>query len=189
MKKFFNRYSYNIFKMFLFQFAISIFGFALAMTTTAAGGDVLTSVVSVFSIIFYLFLIYTMTWEIGAKDKISVEAGKLPYNPYTGLLMSLIANIPNFILALIQTFANVFDGGDTVNFVVRVIAMFFEGMYWGLMLVIKVGDTPLNALWWPYFIITVPALLTSWIAYYFGYKNLGFSAKIYAPSKPKKKNQ
>ena len=73
MKAFFSKYSYSIVKMFVNQFAISIFGSVLAMATASAGNDLLTLIVSCFAIVFYLFLIYTMVWEIGAKDKISVD--------------------------------------------------------------------------------------------------------------------
>ena len=76
MKNFFEKYSYSTIKMFVNQFAISIFGAVLAMAATAAGNNILTIVVSSFAILFYLFLIYTMTWEIGAKDKISVDTGR-----------------------------------------------------------------------------------------------------------------
>ena len=105
MKSFFSQYSYGIIKMFVNQFAISIFGSVLAMATASAGNDILTVVVSVFAILFYLFLLYTMTWEIGAKDKISVDVKKKEYRPFTGLIMALIANIPNLIIATVFTIA------------------------------------------------------------------------------------
>ena len=90
MRKFFHDYSYNIVKMFVNQFAISIFGVSLTFATTSAHGesqgfDTLTVVVSILSVLFYLFLIYTLAWEIGAKDKISVDAGKKPYRPHLGI--------------------------------------------------------------------------------------------------------
>ena len=75
--------------MFVNQFAISIFGVSLTFATTSAHGeaqgfDTLTVVVSILSVLFYLFLIYTLAWEIGAKDKISVDVGKKPYRPHLG---------------------------------------------------------------------------------------------------------
>ena len=100
MKSFFRQYSYSIIKMFVNQFAISIFGIVLAMATLAANNTVLTWIVSIFSIVFYLFLIYTMTWEIGAKDRISVDVGKMVYKPFIGFWMALVANIPNLLIAL-----------------------------------------------------------------------------------------
>ena len=87
MKSFFNKYSYSIIMMMVNQFVISIFGAGLAMATMTTDNDTLTAVVSVFAILFYLFLLYNMTWEIGAKDRISVDSGKKPYRPHTGLII------------------------------------------------------------------------------------------------------
>ena len=113
MKKFFHDYSYNIVKMFVNQFAISIFGVSLTFATTSAHGestgfDTLTVVVSLLSVLFYLFLIYTLMWEVGAKDRIHVDMGKMKKHPHTGLIMSIIANIPNFIIAIMFTVASPF---------------------------------------------------------------------------------
>ena len=81
MKKFFHDYSYSMVKMFVNQFAISIFGVSLTFATTQAhmgsdGLDVFTLIVSLFSTVFYLFLIYTLSWELGSKDRVSVDSGR-----------------------------------------------------------------------------------------------------------------
>ena len=107
MKNFFHDYSYNIVKMFVNQFAISIFGVSLTLATTQAhiessGFDTFTLVVSIFAVAFYLFLIYTLAWEIGAKDKISVDVGKKPYRPHLGILLSLVVLIVVNLLLLIS---------------------------------------------------------------------------------------
>jgi len=181
VKDFFNRYSYGIIKMFVNQFAISIFGAVLAMATTSAGNDVLTFAVSCFAILFYLFLIYNMTWEIGAKDKISVDVGKKEYRPLTGLLMSLVANVPNLIIAIVYTVA--YPMMDTAKWagntaaVTRLVSIIIEGMYLGTITTVSIADTPLQHFWWTYFVITIPALLTSFVAYYLGHRNFTFFSK------------
>lgn len=187
MKDFFHRYSYSIVKMFVNQFAISIFGTMLAMATSAAQNDVLTLVVSIFAIVFYLFLIYTMVWEIGAKDKISVDVGKKQYRPMTGLYMALFANIPNFIFALLYSIGYPFMGthvwAGNMNFVVRLLTVIFEGMYLGVAMVLPFGaEIKLNTLWWTYYLMIVPALVTSFLAYYLGHKDFRFTA-LFMPKK------
>ena len=102
MKKLLGEYSYSIVKMLIYQLAIGIFGAMISMATFAMKNDMLSLVVGVLSVLFYLFLLYTMTWEIGAKDRISVDVGKKPYRPYMGFLLSLIANIPNFVITAIS---------------------------------------------------------------------------------------
>jgi hypothetical protein len=166
MKKFFHDYSYLSIKLFVNQFAIAIFGIALFVPTFMEF-ETLCLAASMFAIIFYLFLIYMPMWEMGAKDRISVDVGKKSPRPHIGLLISLCANIPNLILA----FLSIFFGGF------RLVATLLQGMYWGTLSKIRLpfgvdgAYVPISDFWITYFIIVIPALLTCWFAYYMGYKN------------------
>ena len=171
MKEFLKKHSYNMMKMFLNQFAVAIFGLVLALATGMAENNTLQIVSSVASIVFYMFLLYAMTFEIGMKDKTSVDYGRTANKPLTGLYISLCANSINFLLAILITlgylssspFLSNLGGGAAVA------ALLLEGMYTGV-LAINVGGVPLNSLVWPFFAIIVPALLISMIGYYFGLK-------------------
>ena len=169
MKDFFQKRSYDMVKMFLNQFATAVFGFVLALAASFAKNVVLRNITSGFAVLFYLFLLYTMTWEIGFKDKIPVEKGRMKYNPLTGFLISLCANALNLLLAFFIMLAN-FVNADVINKIGAFCgsaAVFLEGMYTGL-LVNKVGDTPLNSFWWIYFLITVPSMIVCAVAYLAG---------------------
>lgn len=192
MKGFFKQYSYNVVRNLVNQFAISVFGAFLSMATTAADNNVLSISVSVFAIVFYLFLVYTSTWEIGAKDRVSVDVGKKPYRPHTGLIISILSNIPNIVIAvgflIAKIFAHQSKFADTMNFILSVASMVFEGMYAGLMMTIRVnsaGDTLID-MWWSYFIIIIPAIVLSWIAYYAGFKNFRIVAPLFDKKNKKK---
>ena len=183
MKKFFHDYSYNIVKMFINQIAIAIFGTSLTIAAVSVHGDsegfdAFTLLVSIFSILFYLFLIYNISWEIGAKDKISVDVKKKPYRPYLGVLLSLLANIPNLILVTVYASLS-FSGAVQARDIVKVISCLANGMYWGIMIVFK-----LQGFWVSFLIAIVPAIITSGIAYYFGHKNFKFFGFI-TNNKPK----
>ena len=180
MKNFFSDYGYGTIKMYVNQFAISLLGAVLSMATSTTGNDTLTLVVSLCAILFYLFLIYTMTWEIGATDKISVDVGKKTYKPLTGLFMSLVANIPNFIIAIIFTIGMFFaqTNGD-VAAMSKLAAVVTEGMYFGTLMTVKIGGTPLHAFWWTYFLITLPAIIASAVAYLLGHRNFRFIAQYF----------
>lgn len=186
MKKFFHDYSYNVVKMIVNQFAIAIFGVSLTLATTQAhieseGFDTLTFVVSIFAVAFYLFLIYTLAWEIGAKDKISVDVGKKPYRPHMGLLVSFMANIPNIVLALLYAIATIVKNNNML-FIVRLISSLFNGMYFGIITSVSLpinGEyVQLNCLWPTFFLMAVPAMLTCWLAYFLGSKNIRIIASI-----------
>ena len=180
MKAFFGKYSYSIVKMFVNQIAISIFGLMLSMATTNAQSSVLSIVVSAFAILFYLFLLYTLVWEIGAKDKIAVDVGKKQYKMMTGLWMSLIANIPNILLAIIFAVCQPFASSAGVakfSGVISFIANILQGMYFGMISSITFPSGRLmSQMWWAYFIIIIPALLTSFLAYFLGHKDFRFFA-------------
>jgi len=178
--------------MFVNQFAISIFGAMLSMASTAAANDTLAFWCSILAIVFYLFLIYTQAWELGAKDKISVDIGKKEYRPHTGLFVSLLANIPNFIIAITFIFVlKVFTASEVaanIRTIASLFNMLLEGMYLGVLTTIKIGERTLLTFWWMYFLITVPAMLTSWLAYYLGQKNKKFTTLFdYQAPKTKKK--
>ena len=147
MKTFFQQYSYSIVKMFVNQFAISLFGTLLAMATSSTKSDGLSLAVSIFAVLFYLFLIYTLVWEVGAKDRIAVDVGKKPYKPHTGLLMACVASVPNFLFAVFFTATKPLVATHSwvanINLIMTII---LEGMYMGMNLVLPFGaETNLNS--------------------------------------------
>lgn len=189
MKSFFKQYSYNVVRDLLNQFAISIFGALLSMAASAAESNTLSIVVSVFSIVFYLFLVYTTTWEIGAKDRVSVDVGKKPHRPHNGLLISAVSNIPKFIIVLLFIVSAYLVTDESVatgmGVILRLAYMLLGGMYTGLMTSIKInaaGATMISA-WWAYLVFIIPALVVSWIAYYAGYKNFRLVAPLFEKKK------
>ena len=185
MKNLYKQYSYNVVRDILNQFAISIFGALLSMATIATESDTLSIVVSIFAIAFYLFLVYTTTWEIGAKDRVSVDVGKKPYRPHTGLVISAIANIPKLMIAIAFVVAvYLIPNGEfatTLEVIVRLAYMMLGGMYTGLMM-----STTMVSAWWAYFVFIIPALLVSWLAYYAGFKNFRFVAPLFDKKNTKK---
>ena len=192
MKSFFKQHSYSVVKNLVNQVAISILGAFLSMWATSVNNDAFSIAVSVFAIVFYLFLIYTTTWEVGAKDRVSVDVGKKPYRPHTGLLISLVSNIPNILIAFLFLIAKIFakEGNffDGMQMILSVFATILEGMYAGLIMTVKIaadGTTMINT-WWAYFVIILPAIVTSWIAYFAGYKNFRLVAPLFDKKKQNK---
>ncbi len=169
MKEFFKTRSYDMVRAFLNQFATAIFGMVLALAAGIAKNPMLRNVTSAFAVLFYLFLLYNMMWELGFKDKANADNGYTKRKPLTGLCISLCANIPNFLFAVFILLAKLFNVGflSTLGGFAATAALFLEGMYTGL-LANHVGGAPLNSYWWVYFAIILPSLLTCGVAYYFG---------------------
>ena len=99
---------YDVIKLFVNQFGIGIFALFLYTAVGAAfvENDEMFNLsrilVSAFSIIFYIVLVYYMFWEIGAKDGIRIAGGRMEPQPNKGIAIALFANVPNFALAFIS---------------------------------------------------------------------------------------
>ncbi|MBO5416152.1 MAG: hypothetical protein J6A83_05935 [Clostridia bacterium] len=193
MKEFLHNYGYSSVKMFVNQFAISLFGAVLSMATTMAKSDILAIITSILAILFYLFLVYALMWEVGAKDRISVDIGKKQYRPHTGLAVAAVASIPSLLIAIVYSIGYPFSAAHEWAGGLCVVASFFnmllQGMYFGLTSSISFLGSTLNLFWLTHFVIIIPALVTAWVAYYLGHKNKKFTTlfNYQSPDKAKKK--
>ena len=97
--------SYDVVKLVIDQLGISIFALVLYISMNIVGenneqlGFVLNILASVFSILFYWALLYSIMWEMGAKDCIRIESGKTEKFAPKGALLALFANLVNLLLA------------------------------------------------------------------------------------------
>lgn len=189
MKAFFSKYGYNIFKLFLNQFAIALFGIALAVACGKAQNNTLQWVTSVFAVLFYLFLEYAAMWEIGAKDGISAVARKTSRKLWRGAVIALCANVLNILLAILILPGVIAPGTKAQGFssVVSVIALMIEGMYTGI-LAQPFRGLSLNQYAWVYFAIIVPAVLVSAGAYILGSYDLHLTNILIPKNKDVKDN-
>lgn len=159
MKKFFVHYSFYAVKMFLYQFAISLFGMTLSMVFTSVESATGQLIASICSVIFYLLLLYNMTWELGYNDKIARNQGKLAPKAYNGFLTSLLANSLNFIMGILAMLGIAFGS----------FAIIIEGMYAGIMMsVANGGEIP----GWLYLAIILPAVIVASISYILGLNDI-----------------
>ena len=177
VKSFFKNHSYDMVTMLLNQIAIALFGFTLVLAAMKINNGALRNVASIFSVLFYLVLLYIKAWDIGFKDKISVEQGKKANNSLRGALISLCANAINYVLAILIMLRALLPSVSTfesIGGVAQAIAVFVQGMYTGI-LVNPVGGAPLNTYWISYFIIPLPAILVCGLAYYFGLHDVKYT--------------
>lgn len=176
---FFGRYSYTMVKLFLNQFAIGLFGAVITLALSKIGGDdeslsdTVMIVASVLATLFYMFLTYTTIWTVGAKDRISSDVGKLSVMPMRGVLISLIANVPGLVVAILYTISE-FAGQTGLKLAMRVVTLFLNGMYYGLLAGAPAGasdEAKLLNYWWMYFVIILPAIIVTGVGYYLGTRN------------------
>lgn len=184
--------SYDIVKLFVNQMGITIFSLVLYTAVGAIEDEALYSkisvLVSVFSTIFYLALIYTAAWDYGARDKIRIDGGKLEAIRGKGALLSLIANIPNFILAslaIITMLVYLGSGSDVAytafgvaNLILRFINAMFLGALQGIFASLK-NNADLYFLWQSvgYLIAPIITVLVTQLGYELGMREF----KIFKP--------
>lgn len=176
MKKFLKKYSYESVRLYLNQFAISLFGLTLALASGMAGSNTLKIVSSIGAVLFYLFLQYTVAWEIGAKDKISIDCKKAERDMSVPVKMWLLANSLNILVAVFITLGNLFANMgffSTLGGIGTVLAFVTEGEYIGLLSIRVAADVPLNSVYVMYYIITLPSLVTVYVSYYLGVTGRG----------------
>lgn len=202
MLVFFKENSYSIAKMIVNQAGMTIFGTVLAFATSS--NRTLFLATSLFSIAFYLTLLYSMAWELGAKDKIRVDGGRMKKKPWLGMQLSLAASSPNILLVLLLFVGYIFgsksvgiaqEWAGNLYFLANQIIRFWMGMYIGtvnyfLPRVERVLDDQvittvniysiLNPV---YFLLAIfPAVIVCAVAYYFGLRNIRLSAFFNANS-------
>ena len=184
---FFKKYSYTVVKLIVNQFAISILGNVLAIACGMAKNYTLMLVTSIFAVLFYVFLNYSALWEIGYKEIPSIATGRLARRPLAGLYMSLLAAIPNFLLAVLVTLGNLLSDIKFFSTLGGITAM--VAMYTGILSFIKIGGHAANSYWISYFIIIIPGLIAGWLGYYFGIRNFHLTRILIAetPEEAEKK--
>ena len=188
MKQFFKKYSYCMVKLFITQCVLGLFGSVIALATAKAGQDALTLACGIFAIVFYAFLIYTYMWEIGAKEKNAIDSGRQKLSLSTGLFIGLGSHIPTFVLALIYTvlfpIATKVEGlASTICAISKIFLLFFNGMYVAVMSLIQINGVAAHTFGLTYFVISIPAIIVTVIAYYTGAKGLHFT-KLLMPVTP-----
>ena len=100
--RFFRENADSIVKLYINQIGVAIFSMFIYTAAGAISVGGVTSLlikvgISAFAVFFYFALLYTVMWEIGAKDKIRIDGGRIEEKKSKGILLGLYANIPNFV--------------------------------------------------------------------------------------------
>ncbi len=191
MRTFITENGSSIRKLIIYQ--IGMIFFALAVSTALVKNTTLLVLSNCLAIGLQLFLIYTALWEIGAKDAIRIEKGRMESCKCKGLYIALIANALNIFLALWVIIARIFvmpSGSGFADYftsanlsttptwvydlytVPRWIVNFLQIMYAGIF------KTYLPQNPFSYLLAVVLPITTATVAYILGTKNFRlFSAK------------
>ncbi|MBO5788323.1 MAG: hypothetical protein J6R42_00090 [Clostridia bacterium] len=190
--QFFKRNSYEITKLFIYQIGMTMLGLILTFATSMYQQDqtsTLTLLSGIFVALFYLYLIYVAMWDIGARDKIRIDAGRQVNDPTLGLKLMLYAQVPNFFFALMIWLGAIclkiggsFGGslGGLLYGIGQPIALFTQGMYFGIICQFFQKEA-LFIVALTFTLTPIPALLASYIGYLFGLRDVRFLTSPYKP--------
>ena len=141
--KIFRENTYDVIRLYVNQLGIMIFSMLLYTAVGSIENESLSNAlsifVSIFSTCFYLALIYYAMWEIGAKDKIRIDGGRMEPCKRKGFVMALFANIPNFVISgltviLMSLFLATKNDGIYAAFLIfNTITRLHESMYLGII--------------------------------------------------------
>ena len=194
--RFFRDHSDSIVKLYINQIGVAIFTMFLYTAAAAISVDGIASLlikvgISAFSVLFYFALIYTVAWEIGAQDKIRVDAGRMEENKIKGFKLGIYANMPNFIfvgIAFLLIAVYILSGVEalfTVFGILNALFRIFVSMYLGIIqgLTDSLGgnlDFAVETALYLFFALV--ASLITYLSYLMGLKD-----KRLFPTTPKKK--
>ncbi len=182
MNGYYGKTSSLLSKLFIHQFGLTVFGVLLYSAAQVSGNQSLVVAFSVFSSLFYLFLLYVLMWETGASDKIRIDGGRMKNDVLKGLKVTLLANIPNYVFAAVSTLGYLFINRSVVdasgNFttpewainvyaISQTVGFYLNSMYAGIADGLGVATAP----YW-LFILTLPSLIVCGLGYWLGTREL-----------------
>ena len=108
---FWKKNSYQIVRLFVIQIGIAIFGMVLSFAVQTAfrekGDRIPLLFVSIFSVLFYLFILYSVGWEIGGQDRLRLDAVHARVKGGKGFLLILYAEFLSFLLCLLMVIGGI----------------------------------------------------------------------------------
>lgn len=151
------------------QFGAAFFALAMILAASSANTGILELLASSVAIVLYLYLLYSIMWEKGGQDRIKIDGGRAPRVPLKGLYISLVANIPNIIIALLVLISYRFKDTQmwaaTMDTIGRAAGVLWEAMYDGFIM----NFAPHNPI--AYVLMILPALVVCEAGYLIGLSN------------------
>lgn len=184
--KFLKDNSYDIVKFFIYQIGIAVFSLTLAIPLAAAieneRSDLLAQFgVSALAIVFYCILVYTVSWEHGATDRIRIDSGKATREILKGGKIAFVASLPNFVLAAFAAVAALLysDGNVWASILGALLAILglIESMYLGVVnFAVSSLPNPSSTFYFVmaigYFVMPLVVVFASHLGYLFGDKGI-----------------
>ena len=131
----------GVWKLIQTHIVMMIFGVMvyLPVGVETKSRQILTLIFSIFTIIFYYYLIDLYMWDVGARDAVSARGAGTKPSPLKGFVAGLFAAIPDLVLGILflvfntlREFSEANTGYNVANLVFALITQTWEGMFMGV---------------------------------------------------------
>lgn len=178
---FFKSSGYDALKLFLTQFALSIFGMVTVSATL--NNSYLMLGAGVLGVLLYVLVVYDNMWNVGGSDRIKVDAKRAEKDFLKPVLIALTANIPNFVFSAVTLISYfIGDKADGVYLISNAILRFLQAFYMGFFKNIVINGVDLNQNPFTYTVTPFFSVFIIFITYVLGYKGIAL-----LPAKKNKK--
>lgn len=166
----------NIFKLLTTHFVMCIFGLMVTMPWGMTKlGNIMVVVCSIFSILFYAYLIDLHIWDVGATDALNAASRGTKLDKLKGLKLALIVSIPTIIISGLLVFFSYYQTYEwAVNghIILKYIEKTWDSMFLGIQSAfIPDADYPILFSWF-YLLTPLYTMLVTGLSYYLGTKNI-----------------
>ncbi|MCL1794343.1 MAG: hypothetical protein FWG34_10785 [Oscillospiraceae bacterium] len=205
MKEFFAENGKSVVKLYINQIAMAIFG--IMVVFASAQNDLLVLLASFLAVGLYLFIIYSMMWDAGAKAAAKTlraedSGARKIKTPFLIVLFGSLVNILCYLLyAVLKIYAiakDITEGGVTFfGNALWIVMRMANGMYMGFEASIfsnpniglAAGEEPVSIVMFtpPYyfFLTLIPLFATGIAAYYLGASEISILKKLGFKIKPR----
>ena len=123
-------------RLLVTHIGMAVFGTVLFLWTNQMGAN-MTLAVGIFSALFYAVMVYMPMWELGAKDKPAVDAGRLVGCKGIGFAVGAAAQLPFILLTLVYFVCSFFPESGAAASIFAVcytILILVDGCFTGIMI-------------------------------------------------------
>ena len=189
MKKFFYENGMSVVKLYINQIAMSVF--ALMVVVGFAGGNGNSALIFFASLItvgLYLFIIYSMMWDEGARaaavtlraEDAGVQKIKTPLLiVFFGSLLNILGYIVYTILQIVVVLNHLTEGtAYDYGYMTEVILKITNAIYMGFEALLFTGNTVMRTPAYYFFLTLIPLFAVGIIAYYLGASEISIMRKL-----------
>ena len=178
----------SVVKLYINQIAMSVFGLMVIGASGSSEGSLLILLASILSVGLYLFIIYSMMWEEGARasaktlraEDSGVKKIKTPF------FIVLSGSLFNIICYVIYTVSKI-TGTESSGGIIEIVIKMTNAIYMGFEALLYRENVIMRADFYFYFLTLIPLFAVGMGAYYIGASEISILQKLGLKQKTKNK--